>query len=75
MGNPENYFTPFLFTGGRNTFEDKSGGTFNVGISGNYWFTEKYRFSVQGSYKYNSLDFYLKPHVFYSFSIIVKPND
>ena len=72
--NPENYFTPFLFTGGGYTFEDKSGGTFNVGIGGNYWFTEKYGFSAQGSYKYNSPDFSLRPHVFYSFSIIIKPN-
>jgi len=72
--NPENYFTPFLFTGGGYTFADKSGGTFNVGIGGNYWFTEKYGFSAQGSYKYNSPDFSLKPHVFYSFSIIIKPN-
>jgi hypothetical protein len=72
--NPENYFTPFLFAGGGYTFADKSGGTVNVGIGGNYWFTEKYGFSAQGSYKYNSPDFSLRPHVFYSFSIIIKPN-
>ncbi|WP_141107277.1 hypothetical protein [Lutibacter flavus] len=72
--NPENYFTPFIYAGGGYTFADRSGGTVNGGIGGNYWFNEALGISAQGGYKYNSPDFQLVPHVFYSFSIIMKLN-
>lgn len=72
--NPENYFTPFIYAGGGYTFADRSGGTVNGGIGGNYWFNESLGISAQGGYKYNSPDFQLVPHLFYSFSIIMKLN-
>ena len=72
--NPENYFTPFIYAGGGYTFADRSGGTVNGGFGANYWFNESIGFSAQGGYKYNSPDFQLVPHAFYSFSIIMKLN-
>jgi hypothetical protein len=70
--NPENNFTPFIYAGGGYTFADRSGGTVNAGIGGNLWINQSFGINAQGGYKYNSPDFQLVPHVFYSFSIIMK---
>jgi len=72
--NPENYFIPFIYAGGGYTFADRSGGTVNVGLGGNLWFNESLGLNAQAGYKYNSPDFQLIPHVFYSFSVIMKLN-
>ena len=72
--NPENKFAPFIYAGGGYTFADRSGGTVNVGIGGNLWFNESLGLSAQGGYKYNSPDFQLYPHMFYSFGVIMKLN-
>ncbi|UMB52981.1 transporter [Lutibacter sp. A64] len=72
--NPENYFTPFIYAGGGYTFADRSGGTVNAGIGANYWFSDSFGLNAQGGYKYNSPDYQLKPHMFYSFSVVMKLN-
>ncbi len=71
---PENYFAPFIYAGGGYTFAERSGGTVNAGIGVNFWFNESLGISGQGGYKYNSPDFQLYPHMFYSFSVIMKLN-
>ncbi|WP_111706980.1 hypothetical protein [Lutibacter citreus] len=70
--NPENYFVPYIYAGGGYTFADKSGGTVNLGIGGKYWFTDKFGFCAQGGFKYNSPDFSLYPHAFYTFGFVMK---
>jgi len=72
--NPENYFTPFIYAGGGYTFAERSGGTINAGLGTNYWFNESLGINAQAGYKYNSPDFQLIPHVFYSFSVVMKLN-
>ena len=72
--NPENRFTPFIYAGGGYTFADRSGGTVNGGLGANIWFNEAFGFSAQAGYKYNSPDYQLVPHMFYSFSVIMKLN-
>jgi len=72
--DPENRFTPFIYAGGGYTFADRSGGTVNAGIGGNLWLNEAFGISAQGGYKYNSPDFQLYPHMFYSFGIVMKLN-
>jgi len=72
--NPENYFTPFIYAGGGYTFAERSGGTVNAGLGANFWFNESLGLNAQAGYKYNSPDFQLIPHVFYSFSVIMKLN-
>ncbi|UMB59492.1 transporter [Lutibacter sp. A80] len=72
--NPQNYFTPFIYAGGGYTFADRSGGTVNAGIGANYWFSDSFGVNAQGGYKYNSPDYQLKPHMFYSFSLVMKIN-
>jgi len=72
--NPENYFTPFIYAGGGYTFADRSGGTVNAGIGANYWFSDSFGLNAQGGYKYNSPDYQLKPHMYYSFSLVMKLN-
>lgn len=70
--DPESVFVPYIYAGGGYTFADKSGGTVNGGIGGKYWFNEKFGFCAQAGYKYNSPDFSLFPHVFYTFSVVMK---
>ncbi|WP_298365038.1 hypothetical protein [uncultured Lutibacter sp.] len=70
--NPENYFIPYVYAGGGYTFADKSGGTVNAGVGGKYWFNDAIGFCAQGGVKYNSPDFSLIPHVFYTFSVVMK---
>lgn len=70
--DPGNNFAPFIYAGGGYTFADRSGGTVNAGIGGNIWINESFGINAQGGYKYNSPDFQLVPHVFYSFSIVMK---
>lgn len=72
--NPENLFTPFIYLGGGYTFAERSGGTVNGGIGGNFWFNEAIGINAQAGYKYNSPDFQLYPHMFYSFSVVMKLN-
>ncbi len=69
---PENRFSPYILAGGGYTFAFKSGGTVNAGIGANYWFSDVLGVNAQGMYKYNSPDFSLFPHMYYSFSIVYK---
>jgi hypothetical protein len=63
---------PFVFAGGGYTFADKSGGTFNSGIGVNLWVSPKIGINSQMAYKYNSPDFSLVPHFYYSLSVVMK---
>jgi len=72
--NPESYFVPYLLAGGGYTSAIKGGGTGNFGVGANYWFTDALGFNAQGVYKYNSPDFSLMPHFYYSFGLVLKLN-
>jgi len=72
--NPENRFNPYILAGGGYTFFIQSGGTVNLGLGGNLWLTDSIGINAQGMYKYNSPDFSLYSHFYYSFSIIFNLN-
>ncbi|MGV6845833.1 MAG: hypothetical protein ACWA42_06890 [Lutibacter sp.] len=60
----------FAELGGGYTFAFFSGGTLNLGLGSNYWLNEFTGIKLQGMYKYNSNDFRLAPHFYYSFSVL-----
>jgi hypothetical protein len=70
--NNQRVINPFVFAGGGYTFADRSGGTFNSGIGANLWFSPKFGLNAQWAYKYNSPDFALLPHFYYSLSVVMK---
>ncbi|WP_457611599.1 hypothetical protein [Lutibacter sp.] len=72
--NPFNDFSIFALAGGGYTFAFYSGGTVNFGAGSKYWFGDKFGVSAQGMYKYNSEDYRLSPHFYYSFSLIYRLN-
>ena len=70
--NPEGTFVPFLIAGGGYTFADKSGGTVNGGVGANLWISRSTGLNAQWIYKYNSPDFSLVPHFYYSLTVVYK---
>lgn len=66
-------FVPYVLIGAGYTFGDfNGGGTFNSGIGANLWLSSRVGLNAEGSLKYNSPDFSLVPHFYYSFSVIFK---
>jgi hypothetical protein len=67
-------FTPFLYVGGGYNWVKAyhSAGTVNAGIGANLWITDKYGINAQGGYKYNSSDYELLSHFYYSFSVAMR---
>mgnify|MGYP001580093520 CR=1 FL=1 len=72
--NPENKFSPYILVGGGYTFALSSGGTLNLGLGSNLWLSDSIGINTQGMYKYNSPDFGLFSHFYYSFSVIFNLN-
>lgn len=70
--DPEGVFVPFLLAGGGYTFAERSGGTVNGGIGANLWLSPRTGLNAQGMFKYNSPDFALVPHFYYSLTVVFK---
>jgi hypothetical protein len=65
-------FTIFALVGGGYTFAFYSGGTVNGGGGMNYWISDTIGLHTQAIYKYNSSNFKLNPHFYYSLSLVFK---
>ncbi len=66
---------PFVYGGGGYTWVEWHGaGTVNAGIGTNYWFTDMIGANVQAGLKYNSPDYALMSHIYYSLSVVFKLN-
>lgn len=70
--DPEGVFVPFVLAGGGYTFADKSGGTVNGGVGANLWLSNRTGLNAQWVFKYNSPDFALVPHFYYSLTVVFK---
>jgi len=67
-------FTVFALAGGGYTFVFYSGATINGGFGLNYWISDKIGIHTQALYKYNSSEYKLEPHLYYSLSLVFKLN-
>ncbi|MDV7186476.1 hypothetical protein R3X25_04220 [Lutibacter sp. TH_r2] len=71
---PEKKFQPYLLIGAGYSSVFYGGGTFNSGIGANYWISDSIGINAQGLYKYNSDDYKLYSHFYYSLGVVFKLN-